>query len=83
MWLGYLLGTAGASLVYLFYIGTNDDPRHGMIANGIGGLAGVGVAAALTADMKDPGQASWLPPFQVGLAPTQNGGAALTAGGSW
>jgi hypothetical protein len=83
MWLGYLLGTAGASLVYLFYIGSTNDPRHGMIANGIGGLAGVGVAAALTANMKDAGQAKWLPPFQVGVAPTPGGGVGLAAYGAW
>ncbi len=82
MWLGYLLGTAAASVVYLFYIGSNDDPRHGLVANALGGLAGIGVAAALTANMKDPDQASsWLPPFQVGITPTPNGGAALSAYG--
>ena len=81
MWLGYLLGTAAASVVYLFYIGSSDDPRHGMIANSLGGLAGVGVAAALTFNMKDEQTSSWLPPFQVGITPTPNGGAALSAYG--
>ncbi|HEY2511687.1 MAG TPA: hypothetical protein VGI39_12550 [Polyangiaceae bacterium] len=85
MWLGYLIGTAGSSLVYLFYINNNNDIRHGMIANGIGGLAGVGIAAAMTANLKDPDQTSkgWTPPFQVGFAPTPNGGAALAAYGTW
>ena len=83
MWLGYLLGTAGASLVYLFYIG-QPDVHHGMIANGLGGLAGVGVAAAVTANMKDaPSAKAWTPPFQLGLAPAPYGGAALAASGSW
>ena len=85
MWLGYLLGTVGASVVYLFYIGNSNDPRHGLIANGVGGLAGIGVAAALTANMKDPDQTSkvWTPPFQLGLAPTPTGGAVLAAYGTW
>jgi hypothetical protein len=83
MWLGYLVGTAASSVVYLFYIGSNDDPRHGLIANSLGGLAGVGIAALLTANMKDPDQTSksWMPPFQVGITPTQGGGAALSAYG--
>jgi hypothetical protein len=81
MWLGYLVGTAGASIVYLFYIG-QPDVHHGMIANSLGGLAGVGVAGALTANMKDTAKA-WVPPFQIGLAPTPYGGAALAAFGTW
>ncbi len=81
MWLGYLIGTAGASLVYLFYAG-QPDAHHGMIANGIGGLAGIGVAAAVTGSMKDTAKA-WTPPFQIGLAPTPYGGAALAAYGTW
>jgi hypothetical protein len=83
MWLGYLLGTAATSVVYLFYIGSNDDPRHGLIANSLGGLAGVGIAALLTANMKDPDQTSrsFLPPFQVGITPTAHGGVQLSAFG--
>jgi hypothetical protein len=81
MWLGYFLGTAAGSLVYLGYIG-QPDVHHGMIANGIGGLAGIGIAAVLTANTKDTAKA-WIPPIQVGVAPTGNGGAALSAYGTW
>ncbi len=81
MWLGYFLGTALGSLIYFGYIGQS-DAHHGMLANGFGGLAGVAVAAVVTANMKDTAKA-WVPPFQIGFAPTANGGAALTAFGSW
>jgi hypothetical protein len=81
MWLGYFLGTAAGSLVYFGYIGQS-DAHHGMIANGVGGLAGVGLAAALTANQTDTAKA-WVPPIQIGVAPTPYGGAALQAFGSW
>jgi hypothetical protein len=81
MWFGYLIGTAAGSLVYLGYIG-QPDAHHGMIANGIGGISGVAIAAALTANERDTAKA-WVPPFQVGVAPTGTGGAALSAYGTW
>ncbi|MDP9150699.1 MAG: hypothetical protein M3O36_12275 [Myxococcota bacterium] len=82
MWLGDLLGTLATTPVYLFYIGSSADPRHGLIANAFGGLAGIALAAALTANMTDtPGTAAWVPPFQVGVGPTEHGGAQLTAYG--
>jgi hypothetical protein len=81
MWLGWLLGTAAGSLVYLGYIG-QPDCHHGLIANGIGGLAGVGIAAALTANEQDTAS-TWVPPIQVGVTPTGTGGAALSAYGTW
>jgi len=83
MWLGEVLGTLATTPVYLFYIGSSADPRHGLIANALGGVAGLAVAGAITAYWKDPvGTAEWAPPFQMALAPTQ-GGAALTAMGQW
>ena len=81
MWGGYVAGSLAGSLVYLGYI-NNPDPHHGMIANGLGGLAGVAIAAAITANMKDTAKA-WVPPFQIGLTPTPRGGAALAAYGTW
>ena len=84
MWLGEVLGTLATTPVYLFYIGSSADPRHGLIANAVGGLAGIGLAAALTANMTDsPGTASWLPPFQIAVGPTPTGGAQLTAYGQF
>ena len=83
MWLGDVLGTLATTPVYLFYIGSSADPRHGLIANALGGVAGLAIAGALTAYVKDPGTAAgWTPPFQMALAPMQ-GGAALTAMGQW
>jgi hypothetical protein len=84
MWLGDLIGTLATTPVYLFYIGSDADPRHGLIANAVGGLAGIGLAAALTANMTDgPGTASWAPPFQLAVGPTPHGGAQLTAFGQF
>jgi hypothetical protein len=83
MWIGDILGTLATTPVYLFYIGSSADPRHGLIANALGGIAGLAVAGAITAYWKDPvGTAEWAPPFQMALAPMQ-GGAALTAMGQW
>jgi hypothetical protein len=84
MWLGELLGTLATTPVYFFYIGSDSDPRHGLIANAVGGLAGIGVAAALTANMTDSAGSAWLPPFQLTVGPTARGsGAQLTAYGQF
>jgi hypothetical protein len=83
MWLGDVLGTLATTPVYLFYIGSSADPRHGLIANALGGVAGLAVAAALTANFRDPPTAlGWSPPFQVALSPL-HGGAVLNATGTW
>jgi hypothetical protein len=83
MWIGDVLGTLATTPVYLFYIGSSSDPRHGLIANALGGVAGLAVAGAITAYWKDPvSTTAWTPPFQMALAPMQ-GGAALTAMGQW
>lgn len=83
MWLGDLLGTLATTPVYLFYIGSDAEPRHGLIANAVGGLAGLGIAAALTGNMSDPpGTASWTPPFEVSVSPTRGGGQVM-AYGQW
>jgi len=83
MWVGDVLGTLATTPIYLFYIGSSANARHGLIANSLGGLAGIGVAAALTANMTDsPSASKWMPPFQLAVAPTE-GGAQLTAAGMW
>jgi hypothetical protein len=84
MWLGEILGIVATTPVYLFYIGNTADPRHGLIANAVGGLAGIGIAAALTANMTDAmGTASFVPPFHLAVGPTSRGGAQLTAYGQF
>jgi hypothetical protein len=84
MWLGDVLGTLATTPVYLFYIGNNAEPRHGLIANAVGGLAGIALAAALTANMTDdPGATSFLPPFHVAVGPTPTGGAQVMAFGQF
>jgi len=84
LWIGDILGTLATTPVYLFYIGSSADPRHGLIANSLGGLAGIAIAAVLTNGMKDHGEATgWAPPFQLAIAPAQGGGGAITAMGQW
>jgi hypothetical protein len=79
MWGGFLLGTAASSVVYFAYIGSSDDPRHGLIANALGGLAGLGIAAAVTANWKDDNATNnavhngeWKPPFQLAMQPVSS-----------
>ncbi len=81
MWFGDLIGTAATTPVYLFYL-AGGDVRHGMIANAVGGLAGLAVAAALTGNMTDTASSSWKPPFQLALSPT-HGGLQATAFGAF
>jgi hypothetical protein len=85
MWLGDVLGTLATTPVYLFYLGSSGDNwRHGLIANAVGGLAGLAIAAVLTANMSDgPMAGSWTPPFQLAVGPTTHGGAELEAFGSF
>jgi hypothetical protein len=84
MWAGYAIGALAGCIVYPFYLANPEaDPRHGLVANAVGGLAGLVVGAALTYNSKDPGQGTWKPPFQVGVAPNTNGGGTLSAFGEW
>lgn len=83
MWLGDVLGTVATTPIYLFYI-NSPNAYHGLIANALGGLAGLGLAALLTANLQDaPSTSSWTPPFNVAVSPNLNGGAQLTASGMW
>lgn len=84
MWIGDVLGTAATMPIYLFYIGDGARSYHGLIANSLGGLAGLGLAAALTANLTDPPDAaSWEPPFHFAVSPTQYGGVQATAFGQF
>ncbi len=74
MWLGFLGGTAVSSVVYVFYLFSDSDPKHGLIANSVGGLAGLGLAAAFTANYKDSDDTKKTGgtgplPFQLGFTP--------------
>jgi hypothetical protein len=98
MWLGYVGGAAIPSLVYLAYIGSDKDPKHGLIANALGGVAGLTVAALIARNLSDdeptvpggPGgtksaKKKWEPPFMLTVAPNTNGmgGGMISAFGSW
>jgi hypothetical protein len=85
MWMGYGLGTLAGFVVYPFYAFVKDPQvKRGMIANALGGIAGAGIAGALTWDLRDaedgPARASngsrgskmrepWKAPFDVALLP--------------
>ncbi|HEX7664067.1 MAG TPA: hypothetical protein VF407_06150, partial [Polyangiaceae bacterium] len=71
MWLGWLGGTGVSMLVYPFYlIGNSEDWKHGLVANSIGGLAGVALAGAFTYKLQDSTVAkNFKPPFNVSMAP--------------
>jgi hypothetical protein len=92
MWAGQVLGTLATTPVYLFYIGDGANPRHGLIANSVGGLAGLTVAALLTGNMTDgPGASAFTAPFQLAVGPASSpsgnpnarGGAQLTMYGQF
>jgi len=56
MWAGFGIGEAATAPIYLFYIGSDSDPRRGLIAQGIGGLLGARLFA-LVGDPAQPGAA--------------------------
>jgi hypothetical protein len=47
MWGGLAVGTAVSLPVYIFYAGSEKDPRHGLIFQGVAGLLGIGAGALL------------------------------------
>lgn len=48
MWGGFGVGTAGSSIVYLFYAGSDHSPRRGLIFQGTAATLGLVAGAALT-----------------------------------
>jgi hypothetical protein len=94
MWLGFAGGTAAGSIVYIFYAFSDAPPWHGLIANAAGGLAGLGLAAALAANATDdappaaapgaPPPHAFLPNVHFGFSPALQGrGGSVTAAGMW
>jgi len=95
MWLGYGLGALAGCIVFPFYLFSDADAKGGFIGPAVGGLAGVGLAGALTYNLKDPEDRrgeSFKPPFDVAVVPTPRldpavgtapQGAMLMGSGSW
>ena len=84
MWLGYGLGALGGCLVFPIYLFSDADPKGGFIGPSLGGLAGVGLAGALTWDLRDAddtrrGQV-YKPPFDVAVTPAPRLDPALGGG---
>jgi hypothetical protein len=72
MWLGYLGGALVGCLVFPLYLFSDADPKHGFIGPALGGLAGVGIAGALTWDLKDAGDKrgqTYKPPVDFAMMP--------------
>lgn len=69
MWAGYAGGTLVGSVVFLAYLFGNSDAKGGFFGPAFGGLAGASIAGALTWHLKDAGQASWTPPFNIAVLP--------------
>jgi hypothetical protein len=83
MWGGWVLGAVAGCLVFPLYLFSDADVKHGFIGPALGGLAGVGVAGALTWDLKDPEDTqgrAYKPPFDVGVTPTPRLDPALVPG---
>lgn len=90
MYAGFGLGTVASLPIYFAYIGSDRDPRRGLIAQGIGAIAGVGLAAALAPRYRYPGYAAndtddpdWIKVRGVGLMPVEQGLGAQMTGELW
>jgi hypothetical protein len=86
MWLGYGGGALLGCLVFPLYLFSDSDAKHGFIGPALGGLAGVGLAGALTWDLKDPEDRpraqTFKPPFDISIAPTPRIDPAISLGES-
>ncbi len=86
MWLGYAAGAAATSVVYIAYAASDGEPKRGLVANSLGGLAGLTLAAILSYSEKDDDSANakpFTPPFQLGFNKLPGGGGMLNAFGTF
>ena len=70
-------------IVFPLYLFSDSDPQHGFIGPALGGLAGVGLAGALTWDMKDAADKRgkmFKPPVDIAMMPTPKLDPSLGAG---
>ena len=84
-WIGFGAGVLATTPIYLVYAFSDSDPKHGLVANAIGGVAGLSLATIFTLgdnSEKTTKAAAWTPPFQLSLAPVK-GGMTLGATGTW
>lgn len=81
-WLGYGVGVGATSVIYAAYLFVDGDPKRGMVANAIGGVAGLALASLFAAELKDDERAEreWTPPFQLGFQPVEKGGVLQAFG---
>ena len=96
MWAGFGIGAAATTPIYLVYLAVDEDPRTGLIAQGIGGLIGIGAGALIgPKDKKSDPNYPGYPPLSesdlpansfaqlLGIGPmvTESGGIGLQATG--
>lgn len=81
MWLGYGIGVGASSVVYLAYLGSEGDAKRGLIANGVGGLAGMALGALFNGKDSDGSDISRtsIPQWSFGM--TSGGGMLQVSGG--
>ena len=88
MWAGFGIGAAATTPIYLIYLAVDEDPRTGLIAQGVGGLLGIALGALIAPG--DKGQSvieNDEPKIEfaklLGIAPTtfEGGGIGATATG--
>ena len=71
MWAGYGLGAGAGCLVFIPYLFSSDDAKHGFIGPALGGLAGMALAGVFTWNTQDtPAHAGmkFKPPFNLTLS---------------
>jgi hypothetical protein len=86
MWAGFGAGAAVSSVVYIFYLfGDRPPVWHGLIANGLGAIAGAALGGIMSADLKDDAVTgkTFKAPFYFGAGPVPGGGGMLSAYGSF
>ena len=87
MWMGYGAGALVGCLIFPVYLFVEGDAKRGFIGPALGGLAGVGIAGALTFNLQDPADKrgkAFKPPVDIAIAPVprldpQMGSAATAA----
>jgi hypothetical protein len=86
MWMGAGAGFAATLPVYLFYIGSDHDARHGLIVQGVGTTLGIVAGAAFTWNDKQDIALDENPAHTrvmitgVGMMPVKGGGGAQLSG---
>ena len=91
MWGGLALGTVLSLPVYIFYAGSDYDPRRGLIFQGVAGTLGLGAGALIgkpdkkgaIAEDEEPEHPRFARVMGGGLMPVNQGVGAQVYGTLW